>query len=94
MLGVGLLGATIRPAMSASSDDDGRTWSGPRLVIDPADPPGAIKRRTLVGNFWSDPSGRLSLLPANWSAPLFWTTLDGLALKCIQRVWAGLQVVR
>ncbi len=47
--------------VAATSDDDGATWSKPRLVIDPPDPPGAIKRRVLVGNFWTDPKGRLWL---------------------------------
>jgi hypothetical protein len=45
----------------ASSDDDGRTWSRPRLVIDPTDPPGLPQRRALVGNLWTDPTGRLWL---------------------------------
>lgn len=45
----------------ASSDDDGATWSKPRLVIDPTDPPGAPQRRALVGNLWTDPQGRLWL---------------------------------
>jgi predicted neuraminidase len=45
----------------ATSDDDGRTWSKPRLVIDPTDPPGVPQRRALVGNLWTDPTGRLWL---------------------------------
>jgi len=45
----------------ATSDDDGKTWSRPRLVIDPTDQPGMPQRRTLVGNLWSDPKGRLWL---------------------------------
>jgi predicted neuraminidase len=45
----------------ASSDDGGRTWSRPRVVIDPTDPPGAPQRRALVGNLWTDPLGRLWL---------------------------------
>jgi predicted neuraminidase len=45
----------------ASSDDDGATWSKPRLVIDPTDPPSAPQRRALVGNLWTDPKGRLWL---------------------------------
>ena len=45
--------------MLASSDDGGKTWSKPRLVIDPTDPPGQPNRRTLVGNVWTDPLGRL-----------------------------------
>lgn len=45
----------------ASSDDGGAQWSKPRLVIDPTDPPGLPQRRSLVGNLWSDPQGRLWL---------------------------------
>ncbi|HEY5311989.1 MAG TPA: sialidase family protein [Pirellulales bacterium] len=45
--------------MLATSDDDGRSWSKPRVVIDPTDPPGAPQRRALVGNLWTDPLGRL-----------------------------------
>jgi predicted neuraminidase len=45
--------------MLASSDDEGKTWSKPRVVIDPTDPPDAPQRRALVGNLWSDPLGRL-----------------------------------
>ncbi|MDP1796020.1 MAG: sialidase family protein [Planctomycetaceae bacterium] len=45
--------------MLATSDDDGGTWSKPRVVIDPTDPPDAPQRRSLVGNLWTDPLGRL-----------------------------------
>jgi predicted neuraminidase len=45
--------------MLATSDDDGSTWSKPRVVIDPTDPPNAPQRRALVGNLWTDPLGRL-----------------------------------
>ncbi|MDR3405472.1 MAG: sialidase family protein [Chthoniobacter sp.] len=47
--------------MLATSDDDGATWSKPRVVIDPTDPPNAPPRRALVGNLWTDPSGKLWL---------------------------------
>ncbi len=47
--------------VAASSDDDGQTWSRPRLVIDPGDAPSGLPRRALVGNFWTDPRGRLWL---------------------------------
>ena len=47
--------------VAASSDDHGETWSRPRLVIDPADLPSGLHHRTLVGNFWTDPLGRLWL---------------------------------
>jgi len=43
----------------ATSDDDGATWSDPRLVIDPHDPALPLPRRTLVGSLWLDPKGRL-----------------------------------
>ncbi len=45
--------------MLATSDDNGKTWSKPRVVIDPTDPPNAPQRRALVGNLWTDPLGRL-----------------------------------
>jgi len=45
----------------ASSDDDGATWSDPRLVIDPHDTSLPVARRTLVGALWCDPLGRLWL---------------------------------
>ncbi len=45
--------------MLATSDDDGKSWSKPRMVIDPTDPPDRPQRRTLVGNLWTDPLGRL-----------------------------------
>lgn len=47
--------------MLATSDDGGAKWSKPRVVIDPTDPPNAPQRRALVGNLWTDPSGRLWL---------------------------------
>lgn len=43
-----------------SSDDQGQSWSQPRVVIDPTDAPG-LRRRSLVGNLWCDPKGRLWL---------------------------------
>ena len=52
--------------MLASSDDGGKSWSKPRVVIDPADgklesngSQIAYTRRALVGNLWTDPLGRL-----------------------------------
>lgn len=45
--------------MLATSDDNGKSWSKPRVVIDPTDPPGVPQRRALVGNLWTDPLGRL-----------------------------------
>lgn len=48
--------------VAATSDDGGDTWSAPRLVIDPANAPTGLARRVLVGNFWTDPTGKLWLL--------------------------------
>jgi sialidase-1 len=42
----------------SSSDDDGATWSTPRVVIDPSDGAEA-KRRSIVVSLWVDPRGRL-----------------------------------
>jgi hypothetical protein len=47
--------------VTATSDNGGDTWSAPRLVIDPTNSPSGLRRRTLVGNFWTDPTGRLWL---------------------------------
>lgn len=46
----------------ASSDDDGETWSDPRLVVDSHDPTLPRPRSILVGNLWTDPLGRLWLI--------------------------------
>jgi hypothetical protein len=43
----------------ASSDDDGVTWSKPRLVIDSHSKNLPVERSVLVGNLWCDPLGRL-----------------------------------
>jgi len=47
--------------MAATSDDNGETWSKPRLVIDGRSPSLPIPRTVIIGNFWSDPSGKLWL---------------------------------
>jgi hypothetical protein len=47
--------------VAASSDDEGRTWSKPRLVIHPSPAEPGLLRSILVGNFWCDPTGRLWL---------------------------------
>ncbi|MCA9085733.1 MAG: exo-alpha-sialidase [Planctomycetaceae bacterium] len=46
----------------ATSDDDGETWSAPRLVIDTHSADLPRPRSTLVGNLWTDPTGRLWLI--------------------------------
>jgi len=45
----------------ATSDDDGETWSKPRLVVDSHAPDLPRDRSILVGNLWTDPLGRLWL---------------------------------
>ena len=45
----------------ATSDDRGKTWSRPRVVVDPHDAGLSQKRRSIVGNLWRDPRGRLWL---------------------------------
>jgi len=47
--------------LAASSDDDGKTWSNPRLVIDGRSPALPMPRTVIIGNFWTDPSGKLWL---------------------------------
>jgi len=45
----------------AKSDDYGRTWSDPAFILDPEPSPRGLRQRALVGNLWTDPSGRLWL---------------------------------
>lgn len=45
----------------ATSDDDGETWSKPRLVVDAHSKNLPMDRSVLVGNLWTDPLGRLWL---------------------------------
>ena len=43
------------------SDDDGKTWTDSKFVIDPHDPSLPFARRVIVGQLWTDPQGRLWL---------------------------------
>ncbi len=45
--------------VAATSDDDGETWSKPRLAIDSQSPTLPLPRSVIVGNLWTDPLGRL-----------------------------------
>lgn len=45
----------------STSDNNGKSWSAPRMVIDPHSSKLEEKRRTLVGALWLDPLGRLWL---------------------------------
>lgn len=46
----------------ATSDDDGETWSKPRVVVDSHSKNLPMDRSVLVGNLWTDPLGRLWLI--------------------------------
>jgi len=46
----------------ANSDDDGESWSPPRLVVDSHSEDLPADRSILVGNLWTDPLGRLWLI--------------------------------
>jgi len=43
------------------SDNKGKKWSKTKFVVDPHDTSLPLKRRTLVGQLWTDPNGRLWL---------------------------------
>lgn len=45
----------------ATSDDEGESWSDPRVVVDSREEGLGEKRSILVGNLWTDPLGRLWL---------------------------------
>ena len=47
--------------LAAKSDDGGKTWSRPCIVIDAQSPKLPVPRTVIVGNFWTDPTGRLWL---------------------------------
>jgi len=84
----------------ATSDDDGETWSKPRLVIDPHSPDLPMDRRVLVGNLWTDPRGRLwlffdqsmGMLDARagvWSAVCENPDAEAPAWSRPRRIWHG-----
>ena len=47
--------------LAATSDDNGETWTEPRLVIDSRSQSFPLQRTVIIGNFWTDPSGKLWL---------------------------------
>jgi Domain of Unknown Function (DUF1080)/BNR repeat-like domain len=83
-----------------SSDDDGETWSKPRLVIDAQSKNLPRPRSILVGNLWTDPTGRLWLI-FDQSMDMFdgrggvWTTIcdnpddDEPVWSAPRRIWHG-----
>ncbi|WP_390621412.1 family 16 glycoside hydrolase [Rubripirellula reticaptiva] len=84
----------------ATSDDDGQTWSKPRLVLDSHSKDLPRERSILVGNLWTDPLGRLWLI-FDQSMDMFdgragvWATLcenpdaDEPAWSTPRRIWHG-----
>ncbi|MCC6682796.1 MAG: exo-alpha-sialidase [Phycisphaeraceae bacterium] len=85
----------------ATSDDNGETWSKPRLVIDNHSPNLPLGRSTLVGTLWTDPPGRLWLF-FDQSMEMFdgragdWATVcenpdaDDPQWSAPRRIWHGL----
>jgi hypothetical protein len=83
-----------------SSDDDGETWSKPRLVIDAQSKNLPRPRSILVGNLWTDPLGRLWLI-FDQSMDMFdgrggvWATIcenpdaDEPVWSAPRRIWHG-----
>lgn len=47
--------------LAAKSDDNGKTWSKPCLAIDAQLLSFPVPRTVIIGNFWTDPTGRLWL---------------------------------
>ena len=47
--------------LAAKSDDGGKTWSRPCLAIDTQSPKLPVPRTVILGNFRTDPTGRLWL---------------------------------
>jgi len=84
----------------ATSDDDGATWSKPRMVLDSHSKKLPMDRSILVGNLWTDPKGRLWLF-FDQSMQMFdgrggvWATVcdnpdsDSPEWSKPQRIWHG-----
>lgn len=53
--------------VAATSDDQGNTWSKTRFVINAQIPNFPVHRSVIVGNFWTDPLGRLWIRAARGS---------------------------
>ncbi len=65
----------------ASSDDEGASWSDPRVVLDSHEEGLGEKRSILVGNLWTDPKGRLWLF-FDQSMHMFDGRAGGWATRC------------
>ena len=87
----------------ATSDDDGETWSKPRLVLDSHSRTLPCGRSILVGNLWTDPQGRLWLF-FDQSMEMFdgrgglWATVcenpdaEKPAWSAPRRIWHGVML--
>lgn len=87
----------------ATSDDDGKTWSKPRAVVDTHAGALPVQRSTLVGNLWTDPQGRLWLF-FDQSIDMFdgragvWATIcenpdaDKPEWSAPRRIWHGVML--
>lgn len=84
----------------ATSDDDGETWSKPRLVVDAHSKNLPVDRSVLVGNLWTDPLGRLWLIfdqsmdmfdgrAGVWAAVCENPDADRAAWSWPRRIWHG-----
>ncbi len=87
----------------ATSDDDGETWSKPRLVVDAHSPNLPMDRSVLVGNLWTDPLGRLWLFfdqsmhmfdgrAGVWAAVCENPDTDRPAWSAPRRIWHGVML--
>jgi hypothetical protein len=87
----------------ATSDDDGETWSKPRLVVDAHSPDLPMDRSILVGNLWTDPLGRLWLFfdqsmlmfdgrAGVWAAVCENPDTDTPAWSAPRRIWHGVML--
>lgn len=84
----------------ATSDDDGVTWSQPRLVVDAQSKALPMYRGVLVGNVWTDPRGRLWLFFSQsmiqfdgragvWSSVCANPDADNPEWSAPRRIWHG-----
>jgi hypothetical protein len=84
----------------ATSDDDGETWSKPRLVVDAHSRHLPMDRSVLVGNLWTDPLDRLWLIfdqsmdmfdgrAGVWAAVCANPDADQPAWSAPRRIWHG-----
>lgn len=89
--------------LAATSDDDGVTWSKPRLVINSHSDFLPLPRTTLVGCFWTDPAGKLWMFfdqvinyadgrHGVWAAYCENPDADDPVWSAPQRIWHGVML--